>query len=137
VLRAARSAPSAFIAELKRSAEIMKIRHYILIAFLPIIQIVYGGFMLYWAVPAFPKPAVTKAVEIFIATQPTQLESTRWLVSSSNELKDYNVAYNVLLAIAKSQSNVIFISGVAQLLILVFVAVVIHQKKRQHPSIGV
>ncbi len=115
----------------------MKIRHFLLLALMPIIQIVYGGFVTYWAVPSFPKPEAPKALDSFIATQPSELESTGWLVASGNELKRYKISYDTLLDFGTIQSKIILLSGFSQVLFLISFAYIQNQKKKLDQAIRV
>ena len=121
-------APPHEMSDLKRSAK-MKIRHYILIGMIPLMQIAWGGISIFWAVPKFPKPEAPKALDGYIATQPAQSESTQWLVSSSNELKRYNSVYGTLLKFGRSQSEFIFLSGFVQMICLVAAISILKAKK--------
>jgi hypothetical protein len=107
----------------------MKSRHYLIIALMPVLQVAYGGYTAFWVVPSFPEPVAPRALDGFIATQPTHLASTGWLVASSNEMKRYDHVYEGSRSFAQSQSTIIFLSGLTQML-LILVAVALFQASK-------
>ncbi len=67
-----------------------------------------------------PKAELPVSLDMYIAGQSNSLETTGWLVRSSNTIKEYHRAYGLMSTVALNQSDVLVGGGLVQLIFMVY-----------------